>query len=350
MTAPKVSVLVPNYNYARFLPEAISSVFQQQFTDFELLVSDNASTDDSAAVIRRLAKHDSRLQFTLQPVNLGMVGNFNWCLSHARGEYIKFLLADDKLAGPQALSQLVCLLEANPSASLAASARLVIGEDSAVLGTWDHFAGSGLHPGTEVIMRCLLEARNLIGEPSAVLFRRRDAARGFSVRYRQIVDEEMWLHLLEKGDFVYTSVPLCCFRRHSRQQSETHEAGQIGHLESMLLFQEHCPKSFLHSKGSAKRIFERVYEIRKWRKRNPQLSGELLAIEQKLATQISRSSYAIHWLERRLTQPFRNLKRWMVRRRHRTEPAFELDGSNAPLRGYGPSGTNAPSGDPGANP
>ncbi len=331
MTAPKVSVLLPNYNYAPFLPEAIESILSQDFGDFELLVSDNASTDNSAAVIRQLAERDGRLRFTSQPANLGMVANFNWCLSHARGEYVKFLLSDDKLASPQTLSTLVAMLDGNASATLAASARLVIGDDSAPLGTWDDFASPGRHAGADAILRCLKENCNLIGEPSAVLFRRRDALRGFDASYRQLVDEEMWFHLLEKGDFIYTSAPLCCFRRHARQQSESNRAAQIGHVEAARLFQEYCGRSVLRQKIPAQHIFDKVYELQKWRKRNPQLGKELRAIEQGLIAQLTTTSFALRWLQRKLSRPFCHLGRW-IRRGVSSTPALPSAGANPEVR------------------
>src|SRR3974377_931912 len=102
MTSPKVSVLVPTYNYARYLPEAIESVLEQDFQDFEVLISDDCSTDGSAEVIARYAAKDSRIRFKIHPANLGMVENWNWCLSEARGDYIKFLFGDDRLAGREA--------------------------------------------------------------------------------------------------------------------------------------------------------------------------------------------------------------------------------------------------------
>ena len=102
-----------------------------------------------------------------------MVRNWNWCLSQARGEYIKFLFGDDKPASREALGKLLQLLETNASVALAASARHVVGEHSEVLETWDDFRQPGVHHGTEVIAQCLEQDRNLIGEPSAALFRRR---------------------------------------------------------------------------------------------------------------------------------------------------------------------------------
>jgi glycosyltransferase involved in cell wall biosynthesis len=324
MTTPKVSVLVPTYNYARYLPEAIESVLAQDLRDFEMLISDDGSTDDSAEVIARYAAKDRRIRFHVHPVNLGMVQNWNWCLSEARGEFVKFVFGDDMLASPQALTKLLELLESSASAVLAASARYVVDENSEVIAIWDDFGRPGAHSGTDVIAACLNEDRNLIGEPSVVLFRRRDAIRGFNPRFRQIVDQEMWFHLLEKGEFAFTSEPLCCFRKHATQQTEVNAVSQIGVLEAMRLFAEHYSKPYLQSKGFRKRGFDRIYQLRKRRKANPQVTEEMLAIEHELSAKMTASWYAAHWLRRRLTRPFQNLGRWIERQRHRSAPVLSL--------------------------
>ena len=121
MTLPKISVLIPTYNYVRYLPEAIESVLEQDWRDLELLISDDCSTDGSGEVIAQYAAKDSRIRFQIHPTNLGMVQNWNWCLSEARGEYIKFLFGDDKLASPQALGKLLQLLAANTSVRFGSS-------------------------------------------------------------------------------------------------------------------------------------------------------------------------------------------------------------------------------------
>jgi glycosyltransferase involved in cell wall biosynthesis len=324
MTIPRISVLIPTYNYARYLPEAIESVLEQDFQDFELLVSDNGSTDGSTEIISGYAAQDSRVRFHAHPANLGMVQNFNWCLSQARGEFIKFLASDDKLASRQALTRLVELLDTNASATLAASARFVIGENSEVLETWNDFGKPGLHPGTEVIACCLDGYRNLVGEPSAVMFRRRDASRGFNPRYRQLVDLEMWFHLLERGDFAYTSGILCCFRRHAQQQTEANKAGQIAERDALRLLGEYCAKPYLRKKGFRERQFAMIYDLRKRRKRDAHVPLDALQAEQELSAQMNRFRYAVYCSRRRIARPFQNLERWCKQHWFRAEPAEHL--------------------------
>jgi len=219
MSAPSVSVLIPSYNCARYLPETIESVLAQNFRDFELVILDDRSSDSSNEVLERYARRDERIQYRLNERNLGLVGNWNACLSAAHGKYVKYLHSDDKLTRPTALENLVTLLEEQPSASLAACGREIIDENSRRVRI-KGFAGRRLTvPGAAAIARTVGTGSNLIGEPSCVLFRRADAARGFDPQYRQLVDLEMWFHLLRRGDLVFTPECLCAFRRHDRQQS-----------------------------------------------------------------------------------------------------------------------------------
>ena len=104
MSPPHVSVILPSYNSAYFLPRAIDSVLQQDFEDYELLVLDNASTDATPEIVARYS--DPRVRFVRHPLNLGMVGNINYGIDWARGSLGVILCADDYWA-PDFLSRSV---------------------------------------------------------------------------------------------------------------------------------------------------------------------------------------------------------------------------------------------------
>jgi glycosyltransferase involved in cell wall biosynthesis len=118
MTAPTVSVLMTAYNRARFIGPAIESVLAQSYRDFELLVVDDASTDETVAVARDYARCDGRIRVTVNAGNLGQFGNRNHAASLAAGAYLKFHDSDD-LMYPHCLQVMVSACEANPAADLA---------------------------------------------------------------------------------------------------------------------------------------------------------------------------------------------------------------------------------------
>jgi glycosyltransferase involved in cell wall biosynthesis len=96
---PKVSIGMPVYNGERFICEAIDSLLAQTFTDFELVISDNASTDSTASICQRYSKQDPRIHYIRQQDNIGVLRNFQFVLNHASGEYFMWAACDDKWDG-----------------------------------------------------------------------------------------------------------------------------------------------------------------------------------------------------------------------------------------------------------
>ena len=95
MMKPKVSVLTTVYNREKYLRECLESVQAGRFQDYEHIVVDDGSTDDSQSIAQEIAQQDERIQFHVNPSNLGDYPNRNRAASMATGEYIKYLDADD---------------------------------------------------------------------------------------------------------------------------------------------------------------------------------------------------------------------------------------------------------------
>lgn len=93
---PKVSIGMPVYNGAQFIREALDSLLAQTFTDFELIISDNASTDGTEAICREYAATDRRIRYVRQPENSGAMSNFKFVLNEAVGEYFMWAAHDDR--------------------------------------------------------------------------------------------------------------------------------------------------------------------------------------------------------------------------------------------------------------
>ena len=110
MTA-RVSVVLKSYNHASYVGEAIQSILDQSFQDFEIIVTDDGSRDGSPDVIRRFA--DKRLNLVAFEKNRGISAAMNNAISRAKGEFIAILNSDD-FALPQRLERQVTFLDANP--------------------------------------------------------------------------------------------------------------------------------------------------------------------------------------------------------------------------------------------
>ena len=131
---PKISVLIPCYHQAQFLPEALDSVLRQDFQDLEVIASDDASPDNTFSVLQDYSRRDSRIRIFHQPSNLGMVENWNLCLRQARGEAVKLMGGDDRLDRTDCLSRQWQSLQ-SPGVALAACARKIINQSSDTLKT-----------------------------------------------------------------------------------------------------------------------------------------------------------------------------------------------------------------------
>jgi Glycosyl transferase family 2 len=113
---PRVSVVIPCYNYGHFLPECVATVLDQDGVDVDVLIVDDASTDDSAAMARKLAT-DARVRVLEHPVNRGHIATYNEGLAAVEGEFVVLLSADDLLT-PGSLARSAALLRAHPEVGL----------------------------------------------------------------------------------------------------------------------------------------------------------------------------------------------------------------------------------------
>lgn len=212
---PKVSVLIPCYNAAAFIDESIQSVLDQTFTDFELIIVDNASDDATPQLVAKYCT-DPRVQYFRNRVNIGMSGNFNRCLTLAKGMYIKFLMADDKFH-PHLLERFVEVLDNNPDVALVTSYRYLLTEKGTTKVFETPFAG--LQEGKKIIYSTLNDW-NWIGEPTTVMFRSKNLDLGlFNPEYHYYLDWDMWLRHLAVGDCYFVPEPLSYFRMHGSQTS-----------------------------------------------------------------------------------------------------------------------------------
>lgn len=124
---PKVSIGLPVYNGDKFIEEAINSILNQTFDDFELIISDNASTDRTQEICESYASNDGRIQYYRNKRNHGAAWNYNRVFELSKGEYFKWASHDDMCA-PTYLERCVKVLEQKPSVVLCYSKTVIIDE------------------------------------------------------------------------------------------------------------------------------------------------------------------------------------------------------------------------------
>jgi glycosyltransferase involved in cell wall biosynthesis len=134
---PKVSIGLPVYNGEAYVRDAIASILDQTYQDFELIICDNASIDQTEGICRRYAAEDPRIRYYRQARNVGATANFNRTFELARGVYFKWAAHDDVLA-PTYLEKCVAALDQAPDAVLCQSLVEIVDDQGARLEEYDH--------------------------------------------------------------------------------------------------------------------------------------------------------------------------------------------------------------------
>lgn len=213
-----VSVLLPVFNGAAYLPQALESVLKQSWKNFELLVADDGSVDDSWQIIQKYAACDSRIVAWQNPARLGLFGNYNETIRRARGEFLKPFAQDDLLE-PQCLEILMNALLSHQNVSLVSAARKIVDQHDKELEVIRIYSSPMVIPAQEVIAFQLIMLTNWIGEPSTVMFRQQYAGVGFDTNYYHFGDIEYWFRILEQGDYISLPDVVCSFRRHDTNET-----------------------------------------------------------------------------------------------------------------------------------
>lgn len=221
-TAPLVSVCVPLYRKEAFIAETIQSVLDQTFTDFELVVLDNASPDRSGEIARGFS--DPRVRVEQNAATIPPTENFNRVVSLSRGALVKVLCADDLLR-PTCLERQVEVLQADSGVVMASCRDDLVDECGGVVSRDRGLRTAdlvGRQDRATVIRRLVRHGGIPMGSVTHVMFRRAafDAAGGFPLDQDfYIVDVAAWVRLLEHGDFYGIPETLTAFRVNSGSDS-----------------------------------------------------------------------------------------------------------------------------------
>lgn len=191
MTSPLLSVIIPTYNHARFLPQAVKSVFDQTYQNFEIIVVDDGSTDNTRETAQNYSK-DCRFRYIYQE-NRGLAASRNTGLRTVQGEYVAFLDADDVFL-PRKLEIQLDWFETHPSCGMVFSGFYFMNDQGELIRAHE--------PWLDVPT---LEVKDLLfGNPTsvhAVLVKKQwlDRVGGFDETLRRIEDWDIWLRVVHAG-------------------------------------------------------------------------------------------------------------------------------------------------------
>ena len=213
MESPQITVAMPVYNGEGFVRLAIQSVLDQTYSDFELLIVDNCSTDGTLDVVKTFS--DPRIRLHINSTNLGMVGNWNRSVELATGEYIKFLSHDDLLDSTCLEEQITGFLNhKQENIGIVTCKKRVINEGGKkVMPGFGLRGQSRLISGRVAIRKSIRSGRNIIGEPSVVLIKTIALRASGPFEPPEFTpDIKMWFKILQKNNLYFIDKTLASYR------------------------------------------------------------------------------------------------------------------------------------------
>lgn len=217
--SPRVSVVVPAYNNAEYIGETIESILGQTFTDFELVIADHSSTDETLAVIGKY--DDPRIRVLTTAAGGGAKRNWDRVTAEATGELVKLVCGDDTIF-PESLETQVAAFDEHPSAVLVASQRTLIDANGKTVIAARGLGGlSGLVSGRVAARTAVRAGANIFGEPGCVMMKLSElAAIGlWDNSHPYLIDQATFIGVALRGDVVAIDRPLAAFRINAGQWS-----------------------------------------------------------------------------------------------------------------------------------
>lgn len=227
---PLVSVCIPTYNGAEYIIACIDSILSQTYSNLEILISDDGSTDNTLDILNQYKLNHKHIKI-VHNVRKGMVENWNNCIKEARGEWIKFLFQDDILKPECVERMLTACIKYNSNVAICRREFIIhedvpekIKEDFRVhLIKPEHiFKGEGIIHKEELIHSITRHfLKNILGEPTCYFFKKQmiEKCGLFNSELRQLVDYEFIIRLALVDGFVFLPEPLAMFRIHNKSES-----------------------------------------------------------------------------------------------------------------------------------
>jgi glycosyltransferase involved in cell wall biosynthesis len=248
---PKISVLMPVYNAESYVAEAVESILKQTFTDFEFIIINDGSKDNSLEILQHFAQQDSRIKL-ISRENRGIVDTLNEGLGLVLSPLVARMDADD-VAYPERFFIQKTFLDKHPEHILIGSRVLIIDEDGdAICEMGSHFSHD------DIVKGFLSRQGQLIYHPS-IMFRTKDvlALGGYRHNYPHIEDLDMFLRIARSGKIENLNRVLIKYREHFQKIGHLHSLEQENEI-GLLLEEEHEARNLPYVKPKDKPITENI--------------------------------------------------------------------------------------------
>lgn len=215
VSVPLVSICIPTYNASATIIETLNCVINQTYKNFEIIICDNQSTDNTLELIKKIS--DNRIQLSVNSENVGMLENFNIVLSKAEGKYVKLLCSDDRISS-DCIEKEVSVFQNNPNKDLVmvSAEKFVIDEKGKQLFAKRFPGKGGFYEGGKVIRKSFRYGTNIFGEPGSVLFLNEAVKKAgkinIPIELTYVVDLQLYAQVLKQGNLYVLKEPLFSFR------------------------------------------------------------------------------------------------------------------------------------------
>ncbi len=225
---PRISVFIPCYNYAHYLPEAVESVLRQSFPDWEAIAIDDASTDATLEVMHSFT--DPRIIRIYHNETKGNIATYNEAIALSRGEFVVALSADDRYH-PDFFKKTIAMLDAHPEAGMAYTGWEIIDANGRVIrrvGSMPHREDGVYDDLPHLVLGCYIAQ-------CTVVVRRRVYQEVGAFTLSRAGDWDMWLRIARKYPIAFVREPLYQYRRHGRNMSADPDSLKTTEVESALV-------------------------------------------------------------------------------------------------------------------
>jgi glycosyltransferase involved in cell wall biosynthesis len=254
MTNTLVSICIPVYNGEKYLKECLNSAISQTYSNIEIIIVEDKSTDNTLHIIQQFAAKDSRIKIFINEINLGLVGNWNHCIELANGEWVKFLFQDDYIA----INMIEKMMgHASPKNKFIVCNREFIFDDEVSKETRNLYSYSinidlskifkltestFLSPKIISQMLPIWRWSNFIGEPTVAFFHKSITNKigYFNQALAQICDLEYWLRISTNYGMLYMPESLARFRVHNQSTSTVNRKSKRELVDSIIILYEFC--------------------------------------------------------------------------------------------------------------